>query len=133
MPDDDGYASRAEVEAATEQWPTDYLDCRFMRHSWARGDAVHVVRLRYYRASYVCTRCGTRKILEISDSGASFAQTYEYPDGYLAQGVGRIAGEGRDAIRLAAVLRGGVTNVRGKAKDSDLPRFGATRRAIEES
>jgi hypothetical protein len=71
------------------------------------------------------------RIREMSESGHVYAETREYPDGYLTKGLGRIAGEAKDAVRLAATLRGSVTERRGKAREDDMPRFGATRNAVE--
>lgn len=70
------------------------------------------------------------RVREMSEYGHVYAQTYGYPDGYLAQGIGRIAGDAKDAVRLASVRRFNVTEIKGKAKEVDLPRFGATRRAL---
>ncbi len=124
------YADRHEVEAAAANMSSAHLDCRIMRHSWERADAVHIARLRYYRVSYVCTRCQTRRVAEVSESGHEYASTYEYADGYLSHGIGRIVGDGRDAIRMAGLQRAAVREVKRKATDEDMPRFGATREDI---
>jgi hypothetical protein len=126
------YAERHEVEDAAAQMPSTHLDCRVMRHSWVREDAVHIARLRYFRVSFICQRCSTRRISEVSESGHEYASTYEYAEGYLSHGIGRIVGEGRDAIRLAALQRDTVREVRRKATDEDMPRFGATREGLDE-
>lgn len=126
------YATPDEVRDASEQWSSAQLECRDLGHHWRPSDAVHVRRLNYYRLSHSCERCGMRRIREMSERGHVYAQTYEYPDGYLLKGLGRIAGDARDEVRLQATLRGqAITEVTGRAKDSDLPRFGATRKALE--
>jgi hypothetical protein len=125
------YAERGDVEAAAVSWTTQQLECRDMGHHWVPMDAVHIRRLQYYRVSHNCSRCGMVRVRELSESGHVYATSYEYPDGYLLQGLGRIAGDGKDAIRLAALLRGDVAEIKGRAKDTDLPRFGATRQATE--
>jgi hypothetical protein len=125
------YADRYEVEAAAAEMSTAHLDCRVMRHSWERADAVHIARLRYYRVSYVCVRCSSRRVAEVSETGHEYASTYEYAEGYLSHGIGRIVGEGRDAIRMAGLQRATVREVKRKATDEDMPRFGKTREGIE--
>lgn len=124
------YADAREVLAASDQWTDEQIECRELGHHWRATDAVHVARLRYYRIRHTCERCGIVRTRELSDTGHVYAQTYDYPEGYLIVGLGRIAGDGKDAVRLAAIRRIAVTEVRGRAKESDMPRFGATRRAI---
>ena len=125
------WADARDVAQVAEQWTDDQITCRDLGHVWQLMDAVHVARLKYFRVSHVCPRCEMVRIREMSESGHVYAQTYQYPDGYLVEGLGRIAGDAKDAIRVASIRRYAVTEVKGRAKDSDLPRFGATKRAIE--
>lgn len=126
------YADPQDVaRVAQSQWTDGQIQCRDMGHHWAPMDAMHVARLRFYRVSHGCGRCGIVRVRELSERGHVFATTYTYPDGYLVQGLGRIAGDAKDAIRVAAIKRtAGVREIRGKAKDEDMPRFGATRRDV---
>ncbi len=121
------YAERHEVETATDQMRGTDLECRDLQHTWAYVTTTHIVRLRYYRQLHVCQRCGTERTREISETGHIYQSTYSYADGYQIKGLGRIAGEAKDALRLAAIKRQNVNAVRGKAKDEDMPRFKATR------
>lgn len=123
------FAELADIERQVDLWTDAQIECRDLGHHWLPVDAIHVARLHFYRVSHGCARCGMVRIREMSESGHVYAQTYQYPDGYLAQGLGRIAGDAKDAIRVAAIRRAAVTEVKGKAKESDMPRFGATRRA----
>ena len=81
-----------------------YLQCRELGHNWrpwvARNDTEHNCFERALR----CTRCRTKRWEAISYSGAS-SDDYEYPEHYLTDGIGRIVGEGRDALRLESLTR----------------------------
>ena len=126
------FADVDDVQRVADDWSTDFLQCRDVGHHWVPEDAVHVIAARFYRVIHACTRCEVRRTRELSERGHVFAQTYDYPDGYMIKGLGRIAGEAKDALRLASTLRGTVHDVRRKKlTDDDLPRFAATRRGTE--
>jgi hypothetical protein len=128
------FAEPGDIEHAAEQWSESVLECRDTGHHWERARASHIRRLHYYTVIHICSRCGMFRTREMSESGHVYANSYTYPDGYLLKGLGRIAGEAKDAIRALALTRAtDVTEVRGRAKDEDLPRFKATRDAIDES
>jgi len=101
----EGYADRAEVESFAGGLMISHLHCREMGHNWrawvARWDEEH----RCYERALRCTRCRTERWQSISTSGAMVASSYKYPEGYTAQGIGRIVGEGRDALRLESLTR----------------------------
>ena len=125
------YAEPADIERVADQWTDQQLECRDLGHHWEPQDVVHVSRLRFYRITHVCQRCDMLRIREMSEYGHVYAQTYRYPDGYLAEGIGRIAGDAKDAVRLASVRRfTDLVEVKGKAKEVDLPRFAKTREAL---
>jgi hypothetical protein len=126
------YATPGEVEAVTSQWSNAVLECRDMGHHWQRSDVAHVARDRYYRISDTCGRCDVTRYREMSERGHIYATTYAYPEGYLIEGLGRIAGDGKDVIRLASVLRDSHTREIRSAKNTPEPRFGVTRREIGE-
>jgi len=123
------YATPEDVEAQAAQWSAEVLACRDTGHHWQHEDVAHIARDRYYRVQDVCPRCGMSRYREMSERGHVYATSYAYPEGYLAKGLGRIAGEGKDMVRLASILREGPREVR-RAADSGEPRFGATRREV---
>lgn len=125
------FADARDVQRIAPQWTDEQIECRDLGHHWRPSDVTHIARLRYYRVSHECVRCGMVRIREMAETGHVYASTYIYPEGYLVQGMGRVAGDAKDAVRIAAIKRAQVTEVRGRAKDSDMPRFGATRRAVE--
>lgn len=130
----DRYADADAVEAVAAQWTDEQITCRDLGHHWRPADALHVARLRYWRVSHECARCGMVRIREMSESGHVFASSYVYPEGYLVKGLGRIAGEAKDAVRIAAVRRVEAVEVSGNLREvrkTHPPRFGATRRAVE--
>lgn len=129
------YAEPQAVAEAARLWAPSVLACRDAGHHWETVDAAHFARLRYYRVQHQCARCGVSRYRELSEFGHVYATTYAYPDGYLVPGLGRIVGDSKDAIRLASILRvgSGVRQVRRRAQEDDLPRFGATKHGIEEA
>lgn len=127
------YAEVDDVRRVAASWSTDHLLCRDVGHHWVYQDATHVRAARFFRVIYACTRCEMRRTRELSESGHVFATSYQYPDGYVAVGLGRIVGEAKDAMRLEAIMRGALHEVkRRNLRADDLPRFGATRRALDE-
>lgn len=101
----DGYAARDEVERFAEGLSVGHLACREMGHNWrawtARFDAEH----NSFERALRCTRCRTERHQSIGLSGAMLSNNYKYPEGYSAEGIGRIVGEGRDALRLESMTR----------------------------
>jgi hypothetical protein len=98
------FADLGAIQDALEDMEGEYLECRDYQHSWrplsaARNEDGTFTRTRR------CSRCGTRKEETLSGRGAILSGRYIYPVGYLVKGLGRIAGEGRDALRLASVTR----------------------------
>lgn len=103
--DQSGYAVRGEVEAFAAHLSITHLQCREMGHNWrhwvARFDEQH----NSYERALRCTRCRTERWESIGLSGAKLGIQYKYPDGYTSNGIGRIVGEGRDALRLESLTR----------------------------
>ena len=101
----EGYAERDEVESFAAGLSISHLQCREMGHSWrawvARWDAEH----NSYERALRCTRCKTERWEHIGTSGSKLGIRYVYPDGYTTEGIGRIVGEGRDALRLESLTR----------------------------
>jgi len=98
-------ADRQEVEAFAKGLKEAFLHCREMGHAWrpwaAEWDAEH----NSYRRGLRCPRCKTKRWQYMGLTGAVLGTQYEYPEGYTAEGIGRIMGEGRDALRLESLTR----------------------------
>ena len=98
-------ADRATVASFATALKESHLHCREMGHNWrhwvARFDQEH----HSYQRALRCTRCRTERWEFIGRSGAKLGIQYKYPEGYTAEGIGRIVGEGRDALRLESLMR----------------------------
>jgi len=97
------YAEVEEVKEFAEGLPANFLECRELGHNW-----------KPYTGSYVeggihrilrCPRCRTERHQEISLGGTIINSKYIHPDGYLHKGMGRIVGDGRDALRVESLTR----------------------------
>ena len=75
-----------------------------MGHRWLPHDAEQHNDGSYTRVLR-CPRCKTRKVQEISARGGLGRTKYKHPDGYLHEGMGRIAGDGRGILRLESITR----------------------------
>ncbi len=107
--DDDareGPPSPAEVRARAQDWTDAQLACRASQHRWQPLRAVLNRRYGFWRCDWQCDRCATEKSSEIdADTGEVWGTWYAYDDGYLATGMGRMAGDARGIIRLASLQR----------------------------
>lgn len=111
------WATRAEAAAAARRWDTQQLECRTNNHAWAFTSLTSNETLGFFHEVSTCSRCGTVKHKEMSTRGAVFSSWYAHPEGYLSEGIGRIAGDARDALRIELVNRR-----RGARKTDDIPR-----------
>lgn len=100
----ESHADRHDVEDFAATLSVSHLHCREMGHTWrpwvARYDAEH----HAYERALRCTRCKTERWQTLGLSGAVLGSVYKYPDGYTCE-LGRIVGEGRDALRLESMTR----------------------------
>jgi hypothetical protein len=99
-------ADRHEVEGFAQGLSISHLQCRELGHNWrpwvARRDPEH----NAYERALRCTRCRTERWETIGLTGVKLGAHYKYPDNYTAPaGMGRIVGEGRDALRLESLTR----------------------------
>lgn len=97
-------ADAAAVAEFAANLPERFLYCREMGHNWKPYSAGRFKDGGFERVLR-CTRCHTRRIQELTAWGAVTRSRYEHPDGYLSEGLGRIVGDGRDALRLASLAR----------------------------
>jgi len=88
--------------------PDTHLLCRDFGHSWRPWTAQWVPQRRQYVEALVCVRCECVRKRLLDEYGAMLGNSYDYPDGYLVHGVGRLTGDDRNDLRLAglqAVMR----------------------------
>lgn len=98
------YADPGDVREFAGTLPEKFLHCREMNHNW-RPYTVGGHPDGGYERVLRCTRCRTRRVQHLTASGAVISSKYIYPDGYESKGLGRIVGEGRDALRLESIKR----------------------------
>ena len=97
------YADPHEVADFASTLPVSYLHCRDVGHNWQDWTA-HKIPGGFERA-FMCSSCKTQRWEVLTLTGAKVKGHYVYPDDYLLQGLGRIVGDGRDALRLESVSR----------------------------
>jgi hypothetical protein len=101
----EGYADRESVEEFAAKLSVSFLQCRELGHIWkpwtARFDEEH----NSFERALRCPRCKTERHETLSLRGAKLKNHYVYPDGYTTDGLGRIVGEGRDALRVESITR----------------------------
>lgn len=98
-------ADPAAVQELVQEWPSEYLACRSGNHHWTPY-TVEDART-FWLVTEKCPRCTATREWDMSPvTGEQFGpKRIKYPEGFLAQGVGRIGDEGRNMIRLASVVR----------------------------
>lgn len=98
-------ADAGEVEQWVAHLKQSWLLCRELGHTWKPFTARFVIEQRAYERSLRCSRCATERREVLDSSGHKVSSQYVHPDGYLHKGLGRITGEGRDALRLESLTR----------------------------
>lgn len=97
------YADAHEVADFARTLDAAFLACREIGHNWERWTA-RAINGGYERA-LMCTRCATQRWEVLTSTGAKVKGHYVYPEDYLHEGLGRIVGDGRDALRLESLSR----------------------------
>lgn len=92
-----------------------HLQCRELGHNWRPYTAQWKPRDRCFDRVLRCTRCKTQRVQVLNRFGAIVSSHYVYADGYQAKGLGRIVGDGRDALRLEELQRESGHRVNGKS------------------
>lgn len=105
-------ADLAQVEEFAAGLPKKYLHCRELGHLWRPYTARRHPDGGFER-TLRCSRCTTRRHQTLSSRGMVVSSHYEHPEGYLTQGIGRIAGDGRGLLRLESISRDMVADVEG--------------------
>lgn len=92
------------VQTAPDVQP-EYLACRDFGHAWQPFTATWNAAERSYFVQLRCARCLTLRARVLDRFGQQISNRYEYAEGYLTKGLGRMTGAQRDALRLASVQR----------------------------
>jgi hypothetical protein len=94
----------SDVDAALDRLPAGALDCRAYGHMFRPVDAWYVPRGRGAVMQRLrCAGCGSERRLALARDGDVTASRYDYPDGYLIKGMGRLTGSDRGRLRLAGL------------------------------
>ena len=93
-----------DLDATIAHMNVEYLQCRDFGHAWRPYHARWIPQDNCYRTDLRCSRCTSMRTRYLSASGAQLSGNYDYPEGYLTKGMGRLTGSDRDRIRLASVL-----------------------------
>lgn len=99
------YADPSEVADFAASLSESFLQCRELGHNWKPWTVRWLPEEVHYERALKCSRCHTERWQALTDRGAVLSGHYVYPDGYVVQGLGRIVGEGRDALRLESLTR----------------------------
>lgn len=121
------YASPEEVEEQADQWTEDFLECRLYGHVWRPARATFNSTFKYYYVIQRCSRCFSERHSELNQYGHVMASWMKYAEGYLTKKIGRIVGDGRDTLRLAALTR--VYDLT-KTRKMDRPHSSVSRREL---
>ena len=101
------YADEDYVREFAAALNDNYLNCRRYGHTW-KPWRVQLIDSEVGRSYEAITRCPSCKSLAtevLSMSGHQIRRHVKYSEGYLASNLGRIAGTGRDVLRLESVTR----------------------------
>lgn len=92
------------LEQAVTNMELTHVQCRDFGHSWRPYSARWLSAYNSYESQLLCQRCKTVRTRFLSRTGAQLNSQYDYADGYLVKGMGRLTGGDRDVIRLASIL-----------------------------
>lgn len=99
-----GYADREAVEEFAAGLKDRFLLCRDIGHNWkpwvARFDEEH----NSFERAHRCVNCRSERWQSVGLRGSILGTQYKYPEGYQSE-LGRIVGEGRDALRVESLTR----------------------------
>ena len=129
----DTSADVADVEREARNWDDSVLECRTYNHKWAPQRATWNAEYRYYHIVQVCTSCKSQRTMDMNHRGHLVTRpTISYAENYLMPpGMGRITGEAKDVVRLAAVTRTfPMEKVTGKKAREAVPRSQIAREAL---
>lgn len=94
----------SDLDAAISHMDLEFIQCRDFGHSWRPYSARWLPSENCYESQLRCARCKAIRTRWLSRTGSQVGGGYDYADGYLVKGIGRLTGTDRDKIRLASVL-----------------------------
>jgi hypothetical protein len=96
---------RQALAAAVSAMSDEMVECRDIQHSYRKWSLRWVPKDKEYESKLKCIRCGSIRVRRINGStGALVSSSYEYAEGYLVKGLGRLTGSDRGFIRLQSML-----------------------------
>lgn len=107
-----------DLDKAIETMPETHLHCRDYGHAWRPFTARYVPAERAYEQSLRCSRCKAQRHRLLDSHGSVIRSGYDYPDGYLVQGLGRLTGDDRGLVRLASI-RADIERKGGRVDDNE--------------
>lgn len=99
------YATPDEVRDKANDMTEEALQCRTIGHAWKPFTVSWDRKSRSYDQILRCGTCPTERHVVLSEYGAVVSNSYRYPEGYLISGLGRIAGDARNVLRVTSVNR----------------------------
>ena len=93
-----------ELQQAVKSMDLSFVQCRDFGHSWRPYTARWSAADNAYQSQLQCQRCKALRVRWLSRTGHQLGGQYDYPEGYLVKGMGRLTGTDRDVIRLQSVL-----------------------------
>jgi hypothetical protein len=95
------WADPSAVEDASAEWSDKLVHCRIYGHGWTPSSVTRAGDGFIVRQQ--CGRCTNEREQVMSSTGMAEPWRYIYSEGYLTEGLGRIGGDGRAVLRLAAL------------------------------
>lgn len=96
-------ASTRSVAKAAQSLSDSHLRCRDLGHDWRlyyqRREGAVIVRKLY------CPSCKTNRKCKINRYGEVVSNSYDYDDGYLIEGLGRVQGRSKSLLRAESINR----------------------------
>jgi hypothetical protein len=93
-----------DIEAAISVMPSTHVHCRDYGHAWAPLTASAFSDGKGYEQVLRCGRCDTRRKRQLNRYGEVITGGYDYSEGYLVAGLGRLTGSDRGLLRVASIL-----------------------------
>lgn len=90
-----------DLDAAIGNMPQSHMYCRDFGHAWEPHTA-HLIRGGGVDQVLRCGRCHSTRHRVLDRRGEQVTSNYDYVDGYLIEGVGRLTGSDRGLLRLAS-------------------------------
>lgn len=106
-----GWATPEATEAAALEMRLIFIQCRDLGHNWRTiktvelNESIGIVFVAWLR-TLRCTRCRGLRVQHLDRQGHVVkGDSRTYAEGYLVEGLGRIAGEAKAVIRRVGIER----------------------------